>query len=250
MELSRDLIAGSAKVLRRPHFRRTGDELFFLISCRPHVRLSASEAVIWEALESEPSVDDLRKDFPGVETPLSRFLELGISELVPTQFPANRQRVLVFEPHSDDAVLSVGGTMWLRRNECEFTVLTIGSRSNFTSYYYLGRDYFNVDEISSLRFVEGTLFTRLLGGRYQALDEPEAALRYQSGNWSLDWYREHRLSIGAFITHRSSEQEQYVWTEAIRSALRGIRAEEIWFPLGGSHTDHRLTRDACLYLMR
>src|SRR5262249_13808395 len=131
-----------------------------------------------------------------------------------------------------------------------FNVVTIGSRSNFTSYYYLDRDYYNIGEISSLRNAEGALFARLLGGRHHALDQAEAALRYQGGDWSLDWHRRHKLSISAFISHPSSAAELCTWVEAIRAALQGDRADEIWFPLGGPHTDHQLTRDACLILMR
>ena len=237
-------------VFRRPHFRRAADKLFFLISRRPHINMTTAEAAVWTALEGEPSVKDLRTRFSGVDEILRRFVEFGVCETAETEFPADRRRILIFEPHSDDAALSVGGTMWLRRHECEFNVVTIGSRSNFTSYYYLERDFFNVAEISSLRDAEGTLFVRLLGGRYQTLGQSEAALRYHDGDWSLDWHREHKLPIGAFIAHRSGAAELRAWTETIRGTLSRERADEIWFPLGGPHTDHQLTRDACLTLMR
>jgi LmbE family N-acetylglucosaminyl deacetylase len=243
-------LPASARILRRPHFRRVGDDLFFLISSRPHTRLSASDAIVWTALEDNPSVGDLRAHLGDVDGGLRRFQQLGLCEIAEANFPSVRRRILILEPHSDDAVLSVGGTMWLRRHECEFNVVTIGSRSNFTSYYYLDRDYFNVDEISSLRRAEGVLFTRLLGGKYQTLDQPEAALRYHGGNWSFDWYRKHRLPVGAFIAHHSGSEELRVWTEAIREVLQHERVHEVWLPLGGPHTDHQLTRDASLTLMR
>jgi LmbE family N-acetylglucosaminyl deacetylase len=242
-------LCGSAKVVRRPHFRQVGDELLFLISRRPHARLSDAERAVWTALEGEPSVDALRIRFPGANAILRRFVEWGICEIVETEFRPGRRRILIFEPHSDDAVLSVGGTMWLRRHEVEFTVATIGSRSNFTSYYYLERDYFNVREISSLRDAEGTLFCRLLGGRYQALGQPEAALRYHDGDWSLDWHRQHKHAVSAFIAHHSGSRELRAWMDAIRATLLRERPDEVWFPLGGPHTDHQLTRDACLTLM-
>lgn len=241
---------GSTLVLRRPHFRRVGDDLFFLISRRPHVRLSVNEAAIWAALECEPKIDDLRSRFPDLDQVLQRFVELGLCERAPTDFPTGRRRILVFEPHSDDAALSVGGTMWLRRHECEFTIVTIGSRSNFTSYYYLDRDYFNVEKISTLRKAEGALFARLLGGQHCALEQSEAALRYKRGDWSLAWFRRHGLSILAFVSHHSGVAELSTWVEAVRSALQDNIAEEIWLPLGGPHTDHQLTRDAFLILMR
>src|SRR5262245_33356096 len=141
-------VPDSATVLRRPHFQQVGDELFFLISRRPHARLSAAELAVWSLLDGAPSVDDLRSRCPEeADRALRRFAKLGLCEIAPTSYPEGRRRVLVFEPHNDDAVLSVGGTMWLRRYDCEFIIVTVGSRSNFTSYYYLDRDYFSVDQI-------------------------------------------------------------------------------------------------------
>jgi len=238
-------------VLRRPHFRRTGDELFFLISNRPHTKLSVKELEFWTALADEPTVEKLLQLFPhAAEQILSRFLELELCEIAETNYRSNRRRILVFEPHSDDAVLSVGGTMWLRRHDCEFILVTVGSRSNFTSYYELDRDYFDVEQISALREAEGTLFSRLIGGQYRVLDLPEAALRYQDGTWSLEWFRRHRYSVSAFIAHHAGASELREWTRAIRNVLREYRASEVWFPLGSPHTDHQLTRDAALFLMR
>src|SRR5689334_5551443 len=126
--LSAGAFAGATNVLRRPHFRLSGNELFFLISVRPHAQLSANETAVWEALGSEPTLDNLRARFPYLEKALKRFLDIGVCELVPEQFPTKRRRVVVLEPHSDDAILSAGATMWLRRNDCEFTIITIGSR--------------------------------------------------------------------------------------------------------------------------
>lgn len=243
-------LQGSNTVLRRPHFRLVGDRLFFLISRRPHAQLSAIESAIWAALDSDPSVDELRARFhEEADWALRRFVEMGLCEIAWTGYPKGRRRVLVFEPHSDDAVLSVGGTMWIQRHECEFIVITISSRSNFTSYYNLDRDYFNVDEISSLRNAEGALFSRLLGGQHRALGHADAPLRYRAGDWSLDWFRRHKVSISAFIDHHSGQAELHEWTEAIRASLSDCQADEVWFPLGSPHTDHQLTRDASLTLL-
>jgi len=54
--------------------------------------------------------------------------------------------------------------MWIWRHECEFVVVTIASRCNFTSYYDLDREFFEVDKVSSLRNAEAALFVRLHGG--------------------------------------------------------------------------------------
>src|SRR5262249_50043954 len=50
--------------------------------------------------------------------------------------------------------------------------------------------------------------------------------------------------------HHSSSEELHIWTDAMRKVLQHERVHEVWFPLGGPHTDHQLTRDACLALMR
>ena len=115
----------------------------------------------------------------------------------------------------DDAVLSVGGLMWALRNTCEFTVVSIAGHSNFTSYYMLDREFFNVARVSALRKAESELVMRLLGGRHVILEEYDAPLRCQPGNWTLDWYRRHRRSIIAYIHHCSPENEISNWTATV-----------------------------------
>jgi LmbE family N-acetylglucosaminyl deacetylase len=246
------ILSGSGQnspiVLRRPHFHLTDGDLFFLISRNPHARLSRLEAEVWDALEQGPSLEELRRRFSekAADDVVRRFKGLGVCELAESHYPTGRRRVLVVEPHSDDAVLSIGGTLWARRHECEFVVATVCSRSNFTSYYMLGRDYFDVDAISSLRAAEAELFVRLIGGQYRALGRSDAPLRYHGGNWSLDWFRRHNSSIGVFISRQASEKELSDWVEVIRDLILNEKADQIWIPLGCYHTDHHFTRNACL----
>src|SRR5207249_10597379 len=109
----------------------------------PRLGLAPGESAVWEALTGEVSVDELRARFPEAgERALGRFLAAGVCELVAPHFPSGRRRVVIIEPHVDDAVLSVGGTMWVRREACEFLLVTVSGRSNFTSYYYLDREFF------------------------------------------------------------------------------------------------------------
>jgi len=240
-------VTGGSIVYRRPHFRRVKEDLFFLISRRPFLRLSSDESAVWDALGDASAVDELRGRFPEVANRvIARFLELGLCDLAEPKYSGARRRIIVFEPHSDDAVLSVGGTMWMRRHDHEFIVVTIASRSNYTSYYELEREFFNVEEVSSLRNAEGALFARLIGGQHRPLGQLDAPLRYRNGDWSLDWFRRHKPSILAFVWHPSGKGEHQAWTDAVRAVLRDVRAEEVWIPLGGPHTDHRLARNACL----
>ncbi len=244
-------LPGDLIPIPRPHFRLRGEALYFLISERPSAVLSEEERRVWQALDGKASVGELRARFPGgAEVALRRFHDLRLCELVPGRFPEGRRRVLVLEAHMDDGVLSVGGTMWQRREECEFTLVTFCGQTNFTSYSYIGREYFDVDEVSALRRAETEVVVRLLGGHHHDLGLPEAPLRYWSGRWTADWYRRHRGSISAFIAHPSGPEELRTWTAAIREVLRGARAEEVWVPLGvAPHTDHQLARDAALAVL-
>ncbi len=233
--------------LRRPHFEVRDGDAWFLISRRPHARLDPADEVLWTSMDGRATVADLVRVAPDAEERVRRFLALGLCEVAPAEFPPHRRRILVIEPHMDDAVLSVGGRMWAMRNACEFTVATIASRSNFTSYHFLDRDYFDVSTVSALRAAESALALRLLGGHHVMLGESEAPLRLRPGNWTLAWHRRHRKLVDAFIGHPCTETEIERWAASIERLIRETDAEEMWLPLGvGSHVDHALAREACL----
>jgi len=233
--------------VKRPHFERRDGHLFFLASARPHTRLDAADEHLWEMIDGAATVGALRTSIADAAVRLQRLWDLGVCELVPPRFPEHRRPLLVIEPHMDDAILSVGGSMWARRESCEITLVTMAGLSNYTSYYDLDRDYFNVARVSALRRAESALATRMLGGRHETLDLLEAPLRLHPGDWSLDWYRRHRKLVDAFIMHASPRREVDAWAAAIEPVLESTDAKEIWLPLGvGGHTDHELARDACL----
>jgi LmbE family N-acetylglucosaminyl deacetylase len=244
-------LPGDLVPLALPHYRLREDGLYFLISRRPVARLDEREQLIWKALDGRACVQDLLARYPsGAEPALRRFLELGACLLVEGRFPDGRRRVLVIEPHMDDGALSVGGALWSRRAECEFTLVSLAGRSNFTSYYNLERDYLDVDEVSALRCAESVLFARAVGGRHVALDLPEAPLRYRPGPWTVDWFHRHHGSISAFISHASGSEERSTWTRRLRQALCDLPADEVWAPIGvGPHTDHELVRNAFLTIL-
>lgn len=233
--------------LKRPHFELRDGQIFFLLSKRPYATFDAEGASLWQRIDGSTTVGQLRETCPDVALRLQRMWDLGICELVPSRFPQHRRRVLVIEPHMDDAALSVGGLMWSRREECDFTLVSVAGRSNFTSYYFLEHDYFDVDDVSRLRQRESELVMRLLGGRHAILDKSDAPLRFQPGNWTREWYRRNRRSINAFLAHCSTTTEIESWAAAIEGVLAASDAAEIWLPLGvGGHADHELTRNACL----
>jgi LmbE family N-acetylglucosaminyl deacetylase len=233
--------------LKRPQFELRGRQLFFLSLNRARVELDSDDAALWNRIDGSATLGQLRDSDPEVEPRLRRFWDLGICELRPLRFPENRKRVLVVEPHMDDAVLSVGGLMWSLREECEFAVVSVSGRSIYTAPVYRDRELFGAVRTSALRKAESALVTRLLGGRFTTLDEPDAPLRYQPGECTFDWYRDHQALVDAFVDHYSSDQEIESWAASIERLLATTDAQEIWLPLGvGGQADHELTRNACL----
>lgn len=234
--------------LRRPHFQLRGGELYFLISRRPALKLSEEEAAVWNEIDGDTPVSTLRERFADADACLSKLQESESIEFAePHDSGGERRKVLVIEPHMDDAVLSVGGLMWKNREACEFTVATVAGRSNFTSYQKIGRDYLDVDEVTELRRRESELAIRLLGGGHMVLDGLDAPLRYHSGKWTLEWLQKNRRAISAFINHSATDSELETSTALIGKLLGETDAKEIWIPLGvGCSTDHETTRNGCL----
>lgn len=232
-------------IVPRPHFRLDGDSLFFLDSRRPCLSLSPTEKKAWLALHPHGS-SAASTDVAA----LDRLVSASVCEYVEREFRDARRRVLVVEPHADDAILSVGNTMWLRRHECEFTIATLASRSNFTSYYYLDRDFFSVEKITQLRNAESVLVARMLGGHHIPVGLTDAALRYHDGDWSLEFFRQNRGAISA-ATGRSSIEfsELSRWKQKIRELLVNTRFDELWLPQGSPHGDHKLAAHACLEVL-
>jgi LmbE family N-acetylglucosaminyl deacetylase len=175
---------------------------------------------------------------------MSKFLGAEYCELVEASFSAARRRVLVIEPHADDAVLSVGGTMWLRRHECTFVVATVASRSNWSRFRGL-----DVAATTELRRRESELAARMLGGEHICVGMAEAALRFQQrypgSEWTDEFYRRHGSAIQASLVRVADNAERARWIEAMVQLLDKERAAEVWIPLGGLHVDHMLTADAC-----
>lgn len=246
-----DLFPDDAVPARLPHFHLEGGSLWFLISRQPYAPLNAEEQAVWLAIDGTASVRDLRARSTGsFDRVIRHFADLRVCAVIPGGFPANRRRILVIEPHMDDAALSVGGTMWLRRNECEFTVLTVAGVSNFTSYFGLHREYYDTETVSALRRAESALFMRHVGGRHLTLKLLEAPLRYRRADWTLDWFRQHEPSYMCFVQRSAGPRAHEEWAASIAEAVASLDPEEVWMPLGlGVHPDHELTRNACLHIM-
>ena len=245
-------LPSDAVVVRRPHFRLRGDSLYFLISQRPFATLSQDEQALWNTLEMESTVGELQARIGApAEEGIRRLLARDLAELLTPAPNGKRRRVMVVEPHMDDAALSVGGVMLQRRAECEFLIVTMATRSLATVYRSLDREFFDIQTVSELRKAESDIVARLLWGRHIPLGLIEATLRYHPQNWTLDWFRRHQAGIWACLEHAPGRNELEQWTATLAKAVAELQPEEIWMPLGvGMHADHQLTRHACLNILR
>lgn len=246
------MFPSDAVVVRRPHFRLQGDSLFFLISKRPFAPLAPAEQNLWSALEQEATVGEIEARL-GAQAgeSIRRLVALEVAEVLTPAPRGKRRRVMVIEPHMDDAALSVGGLMLQRRAECEFLLVTVATQSVATSYRGIDRDFFDVQTISNLRKAESQIVARLVWGRHIPLGLVEATLRYYPQKWTLDWFRRHEQAVWAYLEHAAGRGELELWTSTIAKAIQDIDPEEIWMPLGiGVHVDHQLTRHACLNILR
>ena len=245
---ARPVPPSDAVVVRRPHFRLQGDSLFFLISKRPFAVLAPAEQSLWNALEKEATVGELGAS---AGENIRRLVALGVAEVLTPPPPGKRRRVMVIEPHMDDAALSVGGLMLQRRAECEFLLVTAATQSVATSYRGMERDFFDRQTISNLRKAESQIVARLAWGRHIPLELVEATSRYYPQKWTLDWFQRHEHAVWAYLEHAAGPGELELWTETIAKAIEDLQPEEIWMPLGiGVHVDHQLTRHACLNILR
>lgn len=240
-------IENECQLIRRPHLQLIGDCLYFMASNRPLKRLSTLEVQIWHELALAPVAADLLSTHSEAATSIiEAFVRDEICERVERDYVKGRKRIIVVEPHADDAALSVGGTLWKRRADSYFIVATVASRSNFTSYYTLGRDYFNIDQVMAVRNGESKLFAAMIGGEHVELGMTDAVLRYDDSNWTLDFFKRHRIPIAISTSRDPTSAERLRWTMAISNFFAATPSDEIWIPLGSPHTDHALTLNSCI----
>jgi hypothetical protein len=121
----------------------------------------------------------------------------------------------------------------------------MASRSNHTRYRDLGYDYFDIKEVTEIRRRESELFARMIGGDHVSVGMTDAELRYRDTDWTYDFFLRHRMSIRIRTSRIADSGEREQWADAVRRLLTEYPSAEVWFPLGGPHTDHMLTADAC-----
>jgi GT2 family glycosyltransferase/LmbE family N-acetylglucosaminyl deacetylase len=238
-----DELPADALLFPRPHYRLRGHALCHLGAQQPLNQLTASETLLWNDLQQPVSVATVREHLgASADRAINKFLSAEYCEAVEGSFSAARRRVLVIEPHADDAILSVGGTMWLQRHQCHFVIATMASRSNYACLREFGR--LDIDAATELRRRESELVARMLGATHICVGMTDTALRYHEEEWTDDYYARHRVVIQASTARVADDTERAGWIEAMRQLLDKERAAEVWIPLGGPHADHMLTADA------
>src|SRR5204863_9919493 len=141
-------------------------------------------ALLYRGIDGRKTVAELEQTHSGAGHRLLTWREAGIIALIPPVTPPTGPHLLVIEPHMDDAALSAGGRLILRRGQCRITILSVVRWSNFTSYLFLKRNFFDVSAITDLRLQDSILSARLLGAKHCCLDWADASLRFWRERWS------------------------------------------------------------------
>jgi LmbE family N-acetylglucosaminyl deacetylase len=248
---SLNVLDARATVHLRPHYRRIGKSVFFLISRRPALELSDAEIGLFDAIDGRTNVGVLAARFAHAVTTLRRWAAMEVVEILSAVQIPLRPHLVVIEPHMDDAALSVAGRMLKRRGRERMTILTAIRQSNYTSYIHLKRDYLDVDKVTDLRLQESALAAALVGAEHRCLHAIDAHLRFRPAHqWRLDTLERIHAAAGAYAEAIPSFDFVAELSEALLGECKRLDPDEIWFPLGlGTHIDHRATRSACILML-
>jgi LmbE family N-acetylglucosaminyl deacetylase len=159
--------------------------------------------------------------------------------------------IVVIEPHMDDAALSVGGLLLLRRGQARVTILSVTKYSNYTKELMHGDGSTNEQEVTRRRCEETARAASLLGAEHRTMEERDATLRFLPPEaWARHARKRLLSSFKAWTTFGSSREELSSLASRIRDAVIALEPDELWVPLGvGWNIDHLRTRDACLAMI-
>lgn len=235
----------------RPHNRRRGRDVFFMISKRPLLKLLPEESELYENIDGRRTIARLEEIYPGGRDTLLRWWERGVIELIPPIEANSGPHLVVIEPHMDDAVLSAGGRLLHRRGKNRITILSVVHWSNFTSYMSLQRSFLDARHITDVRQRESTLVARLLGAEHRHLDWVDAPLRVlPEEHWSITTIRQFACAPQLFTNQFPDPRDVSRLAKLLMQNLSDLKPDELWIPMGlGDHVDHRTTRSACLRIL-
>ena len=231
-----------------PHYRRRGDEVLFALDSVPVLRLGADEVEAFDGLVEGVPASQLGEGSPAARRLAERLCARGMAiELPPQAEPGRGPHLLVIEPHMDDAVLSVGGQLLLRRATHRITVLTLVRWSEFTKAADAPLDR---AQVSALRLAESRLAARIIGFSHEVMDELDFPVRLRE--------EQHLDATGASLAAVLAAAKRFgpppaevtALAERIFARVRAVAPEEVWLPLGvGENPDHVRTALACLQML-
>lgn len=232
----------------RPHYSLRGNDLYFLASARPIKSCIDSEVSLFRRLASAPDGVPFSAFSENEFLQLRSIVDCEFADIIEFPKPASERHLVVVEPHMDDAILSVGGQLLLRKGKQRITILCVFGISNYTSYMELKRPFLDHEKITSLRTAESILAALKVGAMFKSLGLHDAPLRLlRHDQWSASGLSEQvRMTRGFLGSYPFTHMVQEVALK-LKSALTELSPDEVWIPMGlGHHVDHRTCRSACL----
>lgn len=241
-------VARDSIVKLRPHYSLRGNEIYFLASTRPIKNCNDSEAALFRRLAQAPD-GILLSTFPKDELPqLKLIINARFADIVESLKPTSDRHLVVIEPHMDDAILSAGGQLLLRKGKQRITILSVFGLSNYTSYIELKRPFFDHEEITRLRTAESILAASKVGAQFCSLNLYDAPLRLLSHDqWTESGLSEQVRMTRSFLGSYPIPHVVHEVALELGHVLEDLNPDELWMPMGlGHHVDHRTCRSACL----
>lgn len=235
----------------RPHNSLRDGKIYFMLSKRPAVKLSADDLLLYQSIDGIKTVGQLESLHPNTYRRLLKWRDAAVVELVEPVVGPKRPHIVVIEPHMDDAVLSAGGRLLHRRGRARITILSVVKWSNFTSYLLVNRNFHDVQAVTRLRQQESDLVAKLLGAEQRSLDWSDAPIRFwPAERWCHETVERFNATPQAFVKLFPRPADIALLAEQLGQALEDLAPDELWIPMGfGDHIDHRMTRAACLRVL-
>jgi LmbE family N-acetylglucosaminyl deacetylase len=237
-----------------------GDSVRCLLARRPPRRLSAVETRAIEQIDGPRTLVEIEAAAPGTAPLLGQLAAEGWLVLLEPRGACRRgaprpdgDRLVVVEPHSDDAVLSTGGQLLRLAGERPLHIVTVIGPSNYTSSWSDGGPLLTADVVTRMREREARQVATVLGAGWETLGILDAPLRcLPPARWEDPaGFAESRALFGDFMRSPVTEQELARVAALLGEVLDRLDPDEVWLPLGvGGHRDHLMTARAGIAVCR
>lgn len=241
-------VAHDSVVKLRPHFSLRGNDLYFLASTRPTKTCNDSEATLLRRLAQATDGIPLSALVEDELLQLNLIVDAELADIVEPLEVTSERHLVVVEPHMDDAILSVGGQLLLRKGKQRITILSVFGISNYTSYIELKRPFLDHEEITRLRTAESILAASKVGAQFRSLNLYDAPLRLLPyDEWTESGLSEQVRMTRGFLGSCPIPHVVHGVALELERVLTELNPDEVWIPMGlGHHVDHRTCRSACL----